>query len=58
MQNLFNPIQVYFTIAVIFILINYGLSKLAVYVENRLSRARRGEVAQPGDLQQAGAAGD
>lgn len=57
-QNLFNPIQVYFTIAVIFILINYGLSKLAVYVENRLSRARRGEVAQPGDLQQAGAAGD
>ena len=57
-QNLFNPIQVYFTIAVIFILINYGLSRLAIYVENRLSRARRGEVVRPGDLQQAGAAGD
>ena len=40
-QNLFNPIQTYFVVAVIFIVINYALSKLAEYVERRLSRARR-----------------
>ncbi|GGN53188.1 glutamate ABC transporter permease [Actinoplanes lobatus] len=36
-----NPIQVYFVIAVLFILVNYSLSKLAQYVERRLSRGRK-----------------
>ncbi|MGH3942861.1 MAG: amino acid ABC transporter permease [Pseudonocardiaceae bacterium] len=38
-QLLQNPLQLYFTIAVIFIVINYLLSRLAVWVERRLSRA-------------------
>jgi glutamate transport system permease protein len=33
-----NPIQVYFVIAVLFILVNYSLSKLAQYVQKRLAR--------------------
>jgi glutamate transport system permease protein len=33
-----NPIQVYVILGAIFILINYALSKLATYVERRLSR--------------------
>ncbi|MEV0152330.1 amino acid ABC transporter permease [Micromonospora sp. NPDC050686] len=36
-----NPIQVYVVIAVIFIAINYSLSKLAQYVQRRLSRGRK-----------------
>lgn len=40
-QNLSNPIQTYIVVAVIFIAINYALSKLAVYVERRLSRSRK-----------------
>ncbi|MGH3568222.1 MAG: amino acid ABC transporter permease [Pseudonocardia sp.] len=40
-QTLNNPIPLFFTVAVIFILINYALSRLAVYVEHRLSRAGR-----------------
>ncbi|MQA14343.1 MAG: ABC transporter permease subunit [Pseudonocardiaceae bacterium] len=39
-QSLDNPLQLYFVIAVIFITINYLLSRLAVYVERRVSRAR------------------
>lgn len=35
--NLDNPIQVLFVVGLIFILINYGLSKLAEFVERRLS---------------------
>ncbi|GAB3037780.1 glutamate ABC transporter permease [Nocardioides flavus (ex Wang et al. 2016)] len=35
--NLDNPIQVLFVVGVIFIVINYGLSKLAEFVERRLS---------------------
>lgn len=38
-QSLNNPLQLYFTIAVIFIVINYLLSRFAVWVERRLSRA-------------------
>lgn len=37
--NLDNPIQTLFVIALIFIAMNYGLSRLATYVERRLSRA-------------------
>ncbi|WFE39047.1 amino acid ABC transporter permease [Micromonospora sp. WMMD998] len=36
-----NPIQVYVVIAVLFIAINYSLSKLAQYAERHLSRGRR-----------------
>ncbi|MDN5747447.1 MAG: amino acid ABC transporter permease [Pseudonocardia sp.] len=35
-----NPIQLFFVLAVIFIVINYLLSRFAMWVEHRLSRAR------------------
>lgn len=41
-QQLDNPIQLYFVIGLIFIVINYLLSRFAVYVERRLSQARTG----------------
>lgn len=41
-QVLDNPIQMLFVVAVIFILINYSLSRLAVFVEHRLSTSRSG----------------
>lgn len=37
-QELGNPLQLFFTLAVIFIVVNYGLGKLAEWVERRLSR--------------------
>ena len=37
-QNLRNPFQTYFVIGVIFIVVNYALSRVAVVVERRLSR--------------------
>lgn len=37
-QELGNPLQLFFALAVIFIVINYGLGKLAEWVERRLSR--------------------
>ena len=40
-QNLRNPIQTYLLVAVMFILINYALSRLAIYVERRLSRSKK-----------------
>jgi glutamate transport system permease protein len=39
-QLLRNPIQVLFVVATIYILINYGLGRLAEYVQHRLGRAR------------------
>lgn len=39
-QSLNNPLQLYFVIAVIFITVNYLLSRFAVGVERRLGRAR------------------
>ena len=36
-----NPIQVYVVIAVLFILVNYSLSKLAGYVQRRLAQGRK-----------------
>ncbi|MFC0028240.1 amino acid ABC transporter permease [Micromonospora chaiyaphumensis] len=36
-----NPIQVYAVIAVLFIAVNYSLSKLAQFVQRRLSQGRR-----------------
>ena len=41
-QNLDNPIHTLFVVGLIFILINYGLSRLAVWSEARLSRSRTG----------------
>jgi glutamate transport system permease protein len=40
-QNLRNPIQTYLLIGIIYILINYALSRIAVWLEGRLSRTRR-----------------
>ncbi len=36
-----NPIQLYFVVGLIYISVNYALSKLAVYVQRRLARGRR-----------------
>jgi len=44
-QNLNNPIQTYLIVGVIFIVINYMLSRLAVWIERRLSRG--GRAAKP-----------
>lgn len=43
--SLDNPIQVYFVIGVLFVAINYSLSKLAQYLQHRLSRGRRSLAA-------------
>lgn len=40
-QNLSNPIQVYAVVALIYILVNYGLGKLAELVQRRTSRGSR-----------------
>jgi glutamate transport system permease protein len=44
-QTLHNPIQTYLVIAIIFIVINYALSRLAIYVERRLSRGKKSVTA-------------
>ncbi|GAB3530452.1 amino acid ABC transporter permease [Phytohabitans suffuscus] len=36
-----NPIQVYFVVGAIYIVVNYALSKLAEYVQRRLARGRK-----------------
>jgi glutamate transport system permease protein len=52
-----NPIQVYFVIAVLFILVNYSLSKLAQYVQKRLARGRKtASIPVPAAPVEAGAA--
>lgn len=49
-QNLKNPIQTYVVIAIMFIIINYLLSRLAIFVEGRLSRGKKSvPVAQDTD---------
>lgn len=58
-QNLNNPLQTYLLIALIFIAINYALSRLAVYTEARLSKAPgAGEPADPEQEQDEGAGGE
>jgi glutamate transport system permease protein len=50
-------LQMYLAVALVFILANYGLGKLAEYVQRRTSRARRtarGAAAPPKELVQAG----
>lgn len=39
--NLNNPIQIFFVVAVIFILINYSLSRIATWVDQRSARKTR-----------------
>ncbi|MGO1384154.1 MAG: amino acid ABC transporter permease [Arachnia sp.] len=39
--NLDNPIQALFVVGTIFVVINFALSKLATWVENRMSHSRR-----------------
>ena len=56
-QELQNPIQIYLLVAVIFILINYSLGKLAEYVERRMSQARTTAVAPTGAAAFAGDGG-
>jgi len=50
-QTLQNPIQTYVVVAVIFILINYGLGKLAEFVERRLSRNKKTAI-DPADAEE------
>jgi glutamate transport system permease protein len=40
-----NPIQLYFVIGALFILVNYALSRLAGYVQHRLMRGRKTVLA-------------
>ncbi|MET0740923.1 MAG: amino acid ABC transporter permease [Candidatus Nanopelagicales bacterium] len=44
-QTLHNPIQMYLVVGAIYVIINYMLSRLAVYAERRLSRGHRGGPA-------------
>lgn len=46
-QVLDNPIQLYFVVGMIFIVVNYSLSKLAEYVQRRLARGRRAVPVPP-----------
>lgn len=50
-QNLDNPIQMLMVAGIIFITINYGLSRLAVWTERRLST--RGAGGSAGDAEKA-----
>ena len=54
-QNLDNPIQMLFVVGLIFIVMNYALSRLATYVERRL--ARRGMKAGDATAIEAGVGG-
>jgi glutamate transport system permease protein len=45
-QVLNNPIQMYVVVGTIYILINYGLSKLAGYVQRRLATGRKTRTLQ------------
>ncbi|MGH4024937.1 MAG: amino acid ABC transporter permease [Pseudonocardiaceae bacterium] len=49
-----NPLQLYLTVGVIFILINYLLSRFAVWLERRLSRTRTVHVVAAADQLAAG----
>jgi glutamate transport system permease protein len=46
-QELHNPLQLYLTVGAIFILINYGISRLAVWTERRLTHRGRQGIAVP-----------
>ena len=46
-SNFANTVPAYIVVAIVFIVINYGLSQLAVYVERRLSRRGRPTLKAP-----------
>jgi glutamate transport system permease protein len=46
-QNLDNPIQTLFVVGLIFIALNYGLSRLAVWTERHAAGRGRDKVAKP-----------
>ncbi|WP_300013845.1 amino acid ABC transporter permease [Pseudonocardia sp.] len=46
-QTLENPLQLFFALAVIFIVINYLLERLAIWVERRLSRSASSPATGP-----------
>jgi glutamate transport system permease protein len=46
-QNLNNPIQIYSVVGVIFILINYSLSRLATWVDQRSVRKTQSKSIEP-----------
>jgi glutamate transport system permease protein len=46
-QNLNNPIQIYAVVGVIFILINYSLSRLATWVDQRSVRKNASKLTEP-----------
>ncbi len=48
-QQLDNPLQLFFVLAVIFIVVNYLLGRFAEWVERRLSRARTGGLQRGPD---------
>ena len=56
-QNLDNPIQVLFVVALMFIALNYGLSRLAVWTERRLSRSKTGAKPELAAAESTAAAG-
>ncbi|MFI7600629.1 amino acid ABC transporter permease [Actinoplanes sp. NPDC049681] len=53
-QFLNNQIQMYVVVGVIYILVNYGLSKLAGYVQRRLARGRKTRALPTDVAQEAG----
>ena len=48
-QTLRNPLQTYLLIGAIYVLVNYLLSRLAIWTERRLSRARSASDTGEGD---------
>jgi glutamate transport system permease protein len=56
-QNLDNPIQTLTVVGIMFILINYGLSRLATWAEARYSRSSGSSQAVPTGEVQAGVGG-
>ncbi|RBY98050.1 amino acid ABC transporter permease [Blastococcus sp. TF02-8] len=50
-RNLDNPIQTFFVIALIYVAINYTLSKLAEYIQRRQGRAGRSTVQETDDTE-------
>lgn len=53
-----NPIQVLIVLALIYIVINYALSRLAVYRQRRISQGRRYPGAAPAPPPSAMAVGE
>jgi glutamate transport system permease protein len=51
-EVLSNPLQVLFVVAAIFVLINFALSRLAVYVQQRLARGRASGAGPTVQLEQ------